>query len=203
MKVKICGLRGLPAARACVEAGADMVGLNFVAGRRRALSLDDAEALSKALAGEPIELVGVFVDPTPAEVDAIASRAAITWVQLHGAEPPSTCAELATRYRVIKAFSVGPTFDRDVLGPYEDHVAAFLLDGANAGSGERFDWSAATGVSSARPVFVAGGLHPGNVADAIAALRPDGVDTASGVEVDGRPDPTRIHAFCAAVRQCP
>jgi len=201
IRVKICGLRGEDAAYACVRAHADFVGLNFVPGRRRALRLREAKDLLHILLPEDIEPVGVFRDQEQREIETLAAELGFDWVQLHGAEPPSLCARLSqSGLHVIKAFPVGEDFDPRVLDEYAEHVDIFLLDGPRPGEGVPFRWASLAEIPRVRPIFLAGGLDPENVGRAIAEAHPDGVDTASGVEVAGRSDPDRIRAFCAAAR---
>jgi phosphoribosylanthranilate isomerase len=129
-------------------------------------------------------------------------------VQLHGDEGPSFCDEVRRRTgcKVIKAVRVRSGADIQALGAF--HTDYHLLDGHRqgmpGGTGETFAWELARSHRGSAPVILSGGLTPGNVADAIAAVRPFAVDVASGVEPDGGPptrkDPEKLEAFAAAVR---
>jgi phosphoribosylanthranilate isomerase len=192
--VKICGVRTTEAARAVDAAGADLAGLNFVKTSRRYLDPLQAEPIVRALGA--VAPVGVFADQSGEEIDRIASSLGIEWVQLHGKETPSLTAELCRRYRVIKAFAVDASFSRDELEGHLRWADYFLFDAGKPGSGRVFDWSHLP--QSSRPFFLAGGLTPENVTEAIAKTAPFGVDTASGVETDGVQDILKIEAFVRA-----
>jgi phosphoribosylanthranilate isomerase len=122
-------------------------------------------------------------------------------VQLHGDEPPSACADLPVP--VVKAIRVGEAHALAQLASYE--VAAFLLDSATpgyGGSGTTFDWSLAEEVAASLPIWLAGGLTPENVGEAVRRVRPRGVDVAGGVEsAPGIKDPARLEAFIRAAKE--
>ena len=188
MIVKVCGIRDERGARACAEAGVDLVGFNLVPGSRRAVTRETLARL-RPLVGEA---VGVFRDQPPDEV--LRQSEGLDWVQLHGSEPPELCARLRIYRRVIKA--LGPR----ALAQIPDYVGAvdvLLLDGDCPGSGRARAWVVPP---CALPVLLAGGLTPENVGRAISIAQPAGVDTASGVEVLGAVDPARLRAFVAAAR---
>lgn len=201
--VKICGVRTPAMAAATAAAGAELAGLNLVPGRRRAIAPEDAPALIAALG--PVEAVGVFLDAPLERVRRLAEALALPWVQLHGDEPPEDCARLrADGRRVIKAIAVrpdeAPATRAARLAAFRETVDAFLFDAPRAGGGQPFDWGRLDVRGLDRPFLVAGGLSAANVAEALRALSPWGVDTASGAERDGHPDPAAIHAFVAAAR---
>jgi phosphoribosylanthranilate isomerase len=191
--IKICGVQTIEAARAITEAGADLVGLNFVPTSKRCVDLVRARDLIRAL-GDVVP-VGVFRDQEVELVEKTAGALHLPYVQLHGSESAETCARLAGSFRVIKAVSVIEPFDPASLRIYEPYVEAFLLDGPSAGSGTPFDWSELDVSTVRRPFLLAGGLDPDNVANAIALVRPNGVDTASGVETRGTQDVDKIRTF--------
>lgn len=199
--VKICGLTTPEDARAAAAAGADLVGFVFFPGSRRRLGEGEA-AWIRELPDTPPR-VGVFRDQDPAWVEEMVGRAKLSWVQLHGAEAPEVCAALGRCSRVIKAVSVNGPLDWGRLAAWAE-VAQILFDTASptgGGSGRPFDWSLVARRSCQFPVWLAGGLEPDNVASAIALVRPQGVDVASGVEIAvGRKDPARMRAFVAAAR---
>jgi phosphoribosylanthranilate isomerase len=127
----------------------------------------------------------------------------LTAVQLCGAESPQFCS--AVSVPVIKVLAVGTDFDFESAEPFRGHAAALLLDtyvaGKAGGTSQTFDWQQAGEAPEWAPCFVAGGLDPDNVAEAIRVLRPFAVDVSSGVEASpGIKDPRKIAAFCAAVR---
>lgn len=197
MWVKICGVRTPEAARAAVDAGADAVGLVFAPSPRR-LEPEAASAVAAAVP-ETVERVGVFVDAPLAEILHVARRVPLTAVQLSGDEPPSLVRELAERgWKVIRA--VGGVEDVDPGLP----VWAWLLDHregrVRGGSGRRADWEAGRVLAQQVRLILAGGLTPGNVEEAIRAVRPFGVDVSSGVETEGQKDPEKIRRFVQKAR---
>ena len=196
VKVKICGVRTPEGARAVDAAGADLAGINFVPTSRRYIDPGAATPILRALGA--VVPVGVFAGASAEEIDRIASRLGLEWVQLHGGEPASVSAELCRRYRVIKAFAVGATFAKEELEAHVRWADYFLFDAKEPGSGQTFDWSRLP--ESSRPFLLAGGLTPENVATAVAKTAPFGVDTASGVETDGAQDPEKIEAFVRAAK---
>ncbi len=200
MLVKICGVRCARGARACATGKADLAGLNFVTGTRRAITVQSARALLPHLGA--VKTVGVFRDQTLDEVLAVADALALDWVQLHGEESPDFCASVAQQYRVIKAL----TLEQVVQGQAErlaPHAQAFLVDGRQPGSGARWGWhqiAPLKGALEGRPLWLAGGLGPDNITEAIAQASPAGVDVASGVEEGGAQNPEKILAFCRRAR---
>ena len=202
--VKVCGVTSVDDARLAVDAGADAVGLVFWPGSPRHVSVGAAREIADALPPFVVR-VGVFVDAAPGELARVAEAAGLDMLQLHGAEPPEIFDVLPRR--ALKAIRVGEDFQPEEALRYEGRAAGLLLDtkagAAPGGTGRTFDWSLIRPVRDrARFVLLAGGLTPENVAEAIAAARPDGVDVSSGVEAaPGRKDPSRVRAFVAAVRK--
>lgn len=201
MIVKICGLRTLPAATAAVEAGADLLGFNFVASSRRCISPETARDIIRALPAH-VQTVGIFVNPTLAELQEAVECGGLDWVQFSGTETPEFCAEVTQP--VIKTVRLSERPPAGEALPDDYDVDLLLADaavpGSWGGSGEVSDWQAAGRLAQRRRLLLAGGLHAGNVAVAIRAVRPAGVDVASGIETDGREDPAKIRAFIAAAR---
>jgi phosphoribosylanthranilate isomerase len=157
------------------------------------------------LAGQRRPLtVGVFVNQPASLVNSIAEMLALDLVQLHGDEAWEDC--LLIRRPVIKAVRVGAgdSVANLTLRAEAGTASLIMLDAAVAGqyggTGARFDWEIARGVAERLPIMLAGGLHPGNVAEAIARVHPWAVDVSSGVETDGVKDAEKIAAFVAAVR---
>lgn len=211
-RIKICGVTRPSDACAIAAAGADAIGLNFYAGSSRHLSRDQAHAITASLPAV-VQKVGVFVNATAAEIRELAAAAPLDWIQLHGDEPPGLVAELAP-LGVIRAWRIGPgAWER--LATYLAECRrqgalprAILLDAAQGaaygGTGKTLDWSEVArhrAILAGLPLILAGGLRPENVAEAIRVARPDGVDTASGVEIrPGEKDPARVQAFVAAAK---
>ncbi len=197
VRVKICGVTTLEDALTACEAGADALGFNFAdeaKGRGRYIDPDAAAAIASKLP-PCVVTVAVTVNETPDRL-----REYLTFldrVQLHGEEPPEVCGMFGAR--AIKAFRVGDGFQPESMLAYR--VGAYLLDasvpGARGGTGQTCDWTTAKRATVLeRPVFLAGGLTPENVAEAVRAVKPYGVDTAGGVELaPGKKDHGRIRDF--------
>ena len=202
--VKVCGITNLDDARAAVEAGADALGFNFYRPSPRYIEPIAARAIIDKLPADVLT-VGVFVnEETPKRVEEIANEAGVAALQLHGDESPEYCVALKDRY-VIKVFGVGGDFAPERALAYD--VQAVMLDALDrkvrGGTGRMVDWLAARRIRELVPkLFLAGGLSPRNVAEAIAAVRPYAVDACSSLESSpGRKDAARVRAFVAAVHQ--
>lgn len=199
--VKVCGLTNPEDALAAATAGADVLGFVFFPHSRRSLSPAAASWIAQ-LPPRPAK-AGVFRDQDPSFVAEVVGIARLDLVQLHGEESPEVCAQLGGRQAVIKAVSVAGPLDWGRVRAYAE-VAQVLFDTASAtggGTGRTFDWSLLAGRPPDVPFWIAGGLNPTNVAAAINATSPDGVDVASGVELAmGRKDPDRMRAFVSAAR---
>jgi phosphoribosylanthranilate isomerase len=178
VQVKICGITRVEDAIAVERAGADAIGLNFVEGSKRRVTLEQALAIVQSL-GPFISRVGVFVNQPLHELEEIAQVLRLDALQLQGQEDAIYAKSLSKNYRVIKAVSFQNQSPKDLLDFPAD---AILLDGLKPGSGETFDWSVAKHFKSFPKLILAGGLNPTNVKAGIEALEPYAVDTASGVE---------------------
>ncbi|HUY31163.1 MAG TPA: phosphoribosylanthranilate isomerase [Pirellulales bacterium] len=212
-RIKICGVTTLADALAAADAGADAIGLNFHPGSSRFVSRDQAAEIAAALPSG-IQKVGVFVNPTADDVRHTVERLSLDLVQLHGDEPPEFLARLG-EIPVLRAFRLeagGLPAVSDYLAECRQRDATpamVLLDafrvGAYGGTGLSLDWTVAAAYhqfSAAPPLVLAGGLAAANVAQAIAAVRPAAVDTASGVEASpGRKDHAQVAAFVAAAKK--
>jgi phosphoribosylanthranilate isomerase len=204
LRIKICGLTTPQDAAAAIEFGADALGFNFFPGSKRYVGGETAWIGD--LPGN-VEKVAILVNPSWEEAKAIAGVTGIAALQLHGAESPDFCRRLmAEGIRFEKALPVrGP----DSLADVPDFMTrTLLLDSGNAGefggSGRTFPWEIARAFVEANRqlrVILAGGLTPENVAEAVAAVRPFGVDVTTGVEArPGRKDYGRLRAFILAAR---
>ena len=199
-RVKICGITRTDDARAAAEAGADAIGLVFYPPSPRYLSTERAVEIRDALPPF-LQTVALFVNADAAQVAQVIGRVHPAMLQFHGDETPEFCAQFGLPF--VKACRVRPGVDLlAYLQPYA-RAAAWLLDShvpEYGGVGESFDWSLAPS-EPARPLILSGGLDRGNVARAIRAVRPWGVDVSSGVEsAKGIKDAAKMAAFIAEVR---
>ncbi len=189
MKVKICGVTTPADALLAVDLGADFVGLNFYRPSPRWIDVERAAAIRRAV-GDRARAVGIFVNPTREELETIDRRVGLDFLQFSGDESLELVAEFSDR--AIRVRRVGGTAAPAAL-PEEDSWA-ILIDRAHdrlyGGSGESWDYAAAADLASSpaaggrpRRVFIAGGVHPGNVVQVAAAVPGAyAVDTCSGVE---------------------
>jgi len=199
VRIKICGVADPEDALAAVEAGADLIGVNFVPGSPRCVNIHVAESICEAVADLPVERVALFRDATWDEIEHVLRRAEFDRVQFHGDETEEEVESVDLP--VIKAIR-----GADVSAAETYPGTLLLLDHPSEGGGKckECDWSEASEIISlGYDVILAGGLTPDNVGQAlgdIGGFMPWGVDVATGVEVDGRKDPALIRAFIAAVR---
>ena len=251
-RVKICGIRKKAHAVAAAEAGADFIGLVFAPSKRQVTPAEATEIANavkkrgdttrpspdKGMGGEghpsSPQVVGVFVNAPPSEVNEIADLCVLDWVQLSGDESWEYCIEIVKP--VIKAIRIGQQSFEEIHAELaagskflQMHLRAMpsngqeegpnnssilwqsrkrfitLLDsqveGEYGGTGLTFEWNLAQQVAKRFPVIIAGGLDPGNVAQAIELAAPWGVDVSSGVEEGGVKDTAKIRAFIEAVRR--
>jgi phosphoribosylanthranilate isomerase len=211
-QIKICGITNPVDALTAVHAGADALGLNFYPKSPRGISLEVARRIASVLPPEP-QKVGVFVNASVEYVIEIHSQLQLNLVQIHGDESPAYLAELGDR-PTIRAFRL----TADGLTPIVNYLneckklgvklQAILLDahqsGQYGGTGKTTDWTTCAqyvNFNKYPPLILSGGLTPSNVAQAIRAVGPAAVDTASGVEISpGQKDPDAIAAFVQAAR---
>jgi phosphoribosylanthranilate isomerase len=202
--IKICGITTPGDAAMAGGAGAGAIGVNFWAGSKRFVGDAAADVLAAVPAG--VLKFGVFVNATAGEVLDRVARFRLDRVQLHGDEQPQDFAALPPAL-LVRAIRVRDAGSLGEIGRWD--ASLFLLDaftGGYGGGGVRAPWAAIAGARPNRPFLLAGGLDPDNVAAAIRATGPDGVDVASGVEsAPGRKDPALVAAFVlrarAAVRE--
>ena len=201
IKIKMCGITNSDDARAAVHSGAWALGFVFYKKSPRYISPSRAKKIIAALPPFVVP-VGVFVNQKEGALKDIASFCGLSTLQLHGDETPQYCGRLKD-YKVIKAFRVGAGFEAATARRYA--VSAYLFDtyqeDAFGGSGKAFNWGLIQGEKFDAPVILSGGLHAGNVAEAISAVGPYAVDVSSGVEsAPGKKDVVLLQAFCKAVR---
>jgi phosphoribosylanthranilate isomerase len=212
VKIKICGLCTPELAKAAVDAGADMVGLVFVERSPRFVTLEEAQAVARDMAGSA-EVVGLFKDQPLADVKRLVDDVPLSVVQLHGDYTPGMLADPAGP-RFMRSIAFDPATIEDNLQTWDAHHAinprmiALMIDAPDpskigGGTGNTFDWHALRDVldrvKPMAPIVLAGGLNPDNVADAIRIIQPWMVDVSSGVEASrGTKDAGLIRAFCAA-----
>ncbi|MCA0452708.1 MAG: phosphoribosylanthranilate isomerase [Chloroflexi bacterium] len=218
VKVKICGITRFEDALAAAEAGADLLGFNFYKKSPRYISPEDAATICDSLRQQvgsacPI-LVGVFVNEVVGVISAITRKAGLNCAQLHGDESEAMLKELyGIGFKAIRPMNMAQALD-DVSYfkpqfPTDDRWPSLLLDAYHpnlyGGTGEQASTEVALAVKAQVPrLMLAGGLTPENVASRVQAIQPWGVDTASGVEVEGQAgvkDAAKVRAFIEAVRQ--
>jgi phosphoribosylanthranilate isomerase len=196
VKVKICGITRADDARLAATLGAAAIGLVFWPGSPRCLEPDRARAIVADLPATVIP-VGVFVDQPVEYVVAVARRAGLGAVQLHGREDAAAFTGLGVR--VIKSVAVGESFDPAAVEAIPTCVTV-LLDAADpvrhGGTGRTIDWHAAARVAATRETVLSGGLTPENVRAAVAQVKPFMIDVSSGIEIrPGVKDPARLRAL--------
>lgn len=208
VQAKLCGLNTADAVAAALDGGAAWVGLMFFPPSPRFVSLAQAAALSKQAEGRA-ERVGVFVAPEDALLAETLAAVPLDVIQLHGKETPERVAEVKAKFGlpVWKAVSIAEQADVENARLYSGVADALLFDakppkgsvlpGGNAVS---FDWTLLAGTGWPLPWLLSGGLHAGNVAEAVRLTGATAVDVSSGVEsAPGVKDPARIRAFLDAV----
>jgi phosphoribosylanthranilate isomerase len=211
IEVKICGLRDEAALDAALAAGADYVGFVFFARSPRNILPQAARALADKARGKA-KVVALFVDPDDALLAEVVGAVAPDFVQLHGAETPARVAEIARRFGrpVMKAVAVAGAEDVQAALAYVGSADRILFDAKASqgdagalpgGNGVAFDWQALAGLGGRVDYMLAGGLDPGNVADAIRCTGARAVDVSSGVESrPGEKDPDLIRRFIHAAK---
>jgi phosphoribosylanthranilate isomerase len=212
--IKICGITRLEDATLAAELGADFLGFIFVPGSPRYIDPKRAARIiaqvqwsggkgtrhdGRPIESHPLHCVGVFRNASADEIRRVTQIAGNGYVQLHGDEPDEVVREIGKP--AIRAVPVG-----DAVPVVATSAEWLLFDTHDAqqggGTGQAFDWSLLTRVSRTKPFFLAGGITPDNVGDAIRAVRPDGIDVATGVEsAPGVKDPAKLRKLFDCVRQ--
>ena len=209
--IKICSLQAPEHAEWVIEAGADMFGLIFAQARRQ-ISVVAARAIvarSREVATEPPKAVGVFVEQTVDEINAVADEVGLDYVQVN--KPERITGAVALNRPALVVIHTSPGLIRasvvQTISRVQEtgtEIAGLIVDGFRSdsygGTGTVADWNLARELAVAHPVMLAGGLHPANVSEAIDLVQPVGVDVSSGVETDGVKDRDKILAFVAAAR---
>jgi len=195
--IKICGITDPADAEAAADAGADALGVNFAASRRR-VTIDQAIEIVASVPDHVLS-VGVFRDHTADEVIDIVRQVGLGAAQLHGSESVATSRKVHESVPMLfRAMSATDPALTDIDAHGADVV---LLDAPVPGGGVPFDWTLVGDLTARHRVLLAGGLRPDTVADAVIAVRPWGVDVASGVEVEpGRKDHDAMRRFIDAAR---
>jgi len=202
VKVKICGITNVPDALAATEAGADALGFVFYEDSPRAVSVGAAAEIIRQLPPWLVK-VGVFVNAAEDLVVRAIGECGLNLVQFHGEEPPEYCVRFGVMS--MKAFRIRDAESLLALPRYA--TDAWLLDAYSAdkpgGTGEPFNWDLAQEAGrNGRPIFLAGGLTPQNVAEAVRRVQPYGVDVSSGVEsAPGRKDHGKVRQFVMAAKK--
>ena len=200
-KVKICGITNLADAETAVAMGADMLGFVFYEKSPRYVTIPAVVDITRNLPPHILR-VGLFVNAPEELVFQSMHNCGLNLLQFHGDEPPDYCTQFGAM--TIKAFRIKD--ETSLLELPKFSTDAYLLDafvpGALGGTGHRFNWDLAVAAQKfGKPIFLAGGLTPENVAEAVVRVRPFAVDVSSGVEqAPGKKDPAKVRAFIENVR---
>jgi phosphoribosylanthranilate isomerase len=209
--IKICGLRDSENLGAAIDAGANFVGFVFYPKSPRNIDFHTAANLRQVTPAH-VKAVGLFVDPSDADLGKFAVGLKLDMIQLHGEETPTRIAEIKSKFGlpVMKAIRFGSKNDLQQIDLYQPVSDWLLLDsrpqGAKlpGGTGKTFDWNLLSEKKFEKPWMLSGGLHAENVRMALAILKPDAVDVSSGVETErGVKDPAKIRDFIATVKNRP
>lgn len=205
----MCGTTRLEDGLAAVRCGVDALGFILYPRSLRYISPEDATVICAQLPPF-VDRIGVLVNETIDRAVRFVEMAGFSYLQLHGNESASYCAELKNalpHLKIIKAFRVGENTQKAEFRPYEECVDGFLLDtyvkGDKGGTGQVFDWSIIAGLQLNNPFILAGGLTPENIIQAIETIHPYGVDINSGVEIrPGEKDHVRLEEMMRQIMNC-
>lgn len=207
-RIKICGIKDHVNLQAACDAGADFIGFVFYPPSPRDIApVQAADLIRQIKTG--IKAVGLFVDPSDADLDTVLEKTPLDMIQLHGAETPARVQEIKQRagLKIIKAIPVRNAQDVQAAYAYEDRADWLLFDAKPVGetlpggTGKRFDWSYVKDKNFKKPWMLSGGLDENTVKQALNMLVPDAVDVSSGVESQrGQKDPQKITNFIKAVK---
>ena len=190
VKVKICGVRNLEAAETAVNSGADFLGFNFVPTSKRYIDPKIAKKIIKTVKGKA-KIVGVFQNDEIVHVNDVASNLGLDFIQLHGMEDNEYIESV--KVQVIKSI----TLDDDLQKVSADYL---MLDRVDRGEGELVDPDKARVIAGEHQIFLAGGLNPENVSEAVLKVSPFAVDVAGGIETNGVQDLEKIKRFIKNAR---
>lgn len=196
--IKLCGLSRPCDIETANRLMPDYIGFVFAKKSKRYVTPETAAGLKQLLSPE-IKAVGVFVNEDIENVAALLLNGTIDVAQLHGHEDSEYIEKLrkATGKPVFKAFRIDNSEDAALANASTADMV--LLDSGNGGTGTVFDWQLLQGIT--RPYFLAGGLNPENISDAVSSLKPYGVDVSSGIETEGKKDSGKMEKFVRAVRE--
>lgn len=198
-RIKICGISSTDIAHHAAQAGADAIGLMFYEPSVRHISIERASTIPVILPSF-VSSVGVFVDPDPNYVEQVLSSVKLDYLQFHGDEDAQFCRSYSLPY--IKVLRVSESIDLKKEEDKYPDASSILLDTYSeshyGGTGESFNWNKSR-YGGNKPLLLAGGLTPENIADAVETALPYGVDVSSGVETDGVKDKLKITEFCKNV----
>ena len=201
-RIKVCGITEQADLVHAVSAGADALGFISAGNSPRRVDPEKVKELVKSIPPF-VDAVGVFVNEDPDLVTDIIKYCGLTMVQLHGKEPHDYCRLMPVR--VLKSFAVGAGSETVEMEVYKDVAAGYLLDTYHkdlaGGTGQTFDWQLVKELRIPVPIFLAGGLGPDNIGEAIRTVRPFAVDVNSGVEIEpGRKDHEKISELVRQVQ---
>ena len=204
VQVKICGLRTADQLLSTRDAGADLIGLMFFEQSSRYIHPEAAKELLRTYEDGLVspDIVGIFVNKEAAFINDVADNVGLNFVQLHGDEAAEACGSI--RRPVIKALRLNGNTDEVLIKTYAQTTWRLLLDTPTVkwgGSGETHDWVLARTIAQQTPTFLAGGLTPENVVEAVRQVHPWGVDVSSGVETHGQKDINKIQTFIEQARR--
>lgn len=200
-RIKVCGMTRMQDVETALQLGVDAIGLVFYAPSPRSVTIDLAAELARQ-AGPFMTVVGLFVDPTEAEVNAVLERVPLHLLQFHGDEPAVFCRQFRRPW--LKALRMKPELNLAQAEQEYREASGLLLDtykpGVAGGTGEVFDWNRVPD-NKGKPVILAGGLNPDNVGQAIRQVKPYAVDVSGGVEsAPGKKDAALMKAFIDAAK---
>jgi phosphoribosylanthranilate isomerase len=206
--IKICGIREPEHAAVAAELGADLIGVVFYPPSPRNLSIESATKVAAVAREAGVRVVGLFVNADPAEMNHVADEVGLDLIQLSGDESPNIIGQLERPViGSVRVDSSGRTDEEGLFNAFataDPSPWAILVDshvdGMYGGTGTVADWYVAADFARRFPTILAGGLRPETVAEGIRRVRPYAVDVSSGVETDGRKDPSKIKAFVSSAR---
>ncbi|HNQ91902.1 MAG TPA: phosphoribosylanthranilate isomerase [Alphaproteobacteria bacterium] len=206
--IKICGIKDAESLKKTIESGARFIGLVFYPDSSRYVEPEQARLLSR-MAPTGVRMVGLFVNPDDSWLSHVLGIVPLDMIQLHGSEPTVRVAEIKSKYNlpIIKAIPLAKKEDLEKVDTYIQVADWLLFDTKSenttdhGGTGRTFDWAILKNRKFSKPWMLSGGLHAGNVAEALSTLQPDAVDVSSGVESErGVKDPLKIAEFIQTVK---